>query len=168
MCAAQNLKGTVFVSFVSENESRYRFCPLSLEIGYDFQGRHEGARLNIRFFVRSTPNGWELRCEIREIRQSSSTFRRKVWRRVDLRNEILLSGLACVARGRRKKGMERGRQKSTKEGKGKGASPFPSLPYLPPFSSFSLSPYPFRHLLRRLWVDQRDPGVGCVPYMTHH
>ena len=57
MCAAQNLKGTVFVSFVSENESRYRFCPLSLEIGYDFQGRHEGARLNIRFFVRSTPNG---------------------------------------------------------------------------------------------------------------
>ena len=66
------------------------------------------------------------------------------------RNEVLMSGLACVARGRRKKGMERGREKSTKEGKGKGASPFPSLPYPPPFSPFSLSPYPFRHLLRRL------------------
>ena len=39
------------MSFVSENESRYRFCPLSLEIGYDFQGRHEGARLNIRPFL---------------------------------------------------------------------------------------------------------------------
>ena len=38
----------------------YRFCPLSLEIGYDFQGRHEGARLNIRFFVRSTPNGLQM------------------------------------------------------------------------------------------------------------
>ena len=42
-----------------------------------------------------------------------------------------MSGLACVARGRRKKGMERGREKSTKEGKGKGASPFPSLPFFP-------------------------------------
>ena len=54
-----------------------------------------------------------------------------------------MSGLACVARGRRKKGMGRGREKSTKEGKGKGASPFPSLPYPPPFSPFSLSPSPF-------------------------
>ena len=53
-----------------------------------------------------------------------------------------MSGLACVARGRHKKGMERGREKSTKEGKGKGASPFPSLPYPPPFSPFSLFPYP--------------------------
>ena len=42
-----------------------------------------------------------------------------------------MSGLACVARGRRKKGMERGREKSTKEGKRKGASPFPSLPFFP-------------------------------------
>ena len=40
-------------------------------------------------------------------------------------------------RGRRKKG--RGREKSTKEGKGKGA--FPSLPYSPPLP-FSLFPYP--------------------------
>ena len=41
--------------------------------------------------------------------------------------------------GRRKKG--RGREKSTKEGKGKGA--FPSLPNPPPFFPFSLSPTPF-------------------------
>ena len=50
-----------------------------------------------------------------------------------------MSGLACVARGRRKKGMERGREKSTKEGKGKGASPFPLSPTPLPFPLF---PYP--------------------------
>ena len=44
-------------------------------------------------------------------------------------------------RGRRKKGREMGREKSTKEGKGNGA--FPSLPYPPPFFPFSLSPTRF-------------------------
>lgn len=65
------------MSFVFENGSRYRFCPLSLEIGYDFQGDNEGARLNIRFFFRSTPNKQELRCETREIRQIKFNFQKK-------------------------------------------------------------------------------------------
>ena len=71
--------------------------------------------------------------------------------------------LACVANAKGEGGR---REKSTKEGKGKGATairagvlvicppfsqllnpimsrPFPSLPYPPPFSPFSLSPTPF-------------------------
>ena len=43
----------------------------------------------------------------------------------------------CSLRGRCKKGRERGREKSTKEGKGKGALPLSPLP-----PSFSLFPYP--------------------------
>ena len=72
-----------------------------------------------------------------------------------------MSGLACVARGRRKKGMERGREKSTKEGKGKGASPFPSPLFPYPLTRFDICYAGYE------WT-RETPGVGCIPYMTYH
>ena len=67
------------MSFLFENGSRYRFCPLSLEIGYDFQGDNEGARLNIRFFL-SVQLQINKNNDVKHAKydKPSSTFRRKV------------------------------------------------------------------------------------------
>ena len=60
---------------------------------------------------------------------------------------ICLQPRIASLRGRCKKGSGMGREKSTKEGKGKGA--FPSLPNPPPFLPFLSIPYPFRRLKKR-------------------
>ena len=66
------------MSFVFENGSRYRFCPLSLEIEYDFQGDNDGARLNIRFFSVQLQINKNYNVKHEKYDKSSSTFRRKV------------------------------------------------------------------------------------------
>ena len=57
------------------------------------------------------------------------------------------NSVACVAGAKR--GREMGREKSTKEGKGKGGS-LPLSPLPPSLFPFFPIPYPFRRLLRRL------------------
>jgi len=64
-------------------------------------------------------------------------------------------------RGRSKKG--RGREKSTKEGKGKVPSPLSPTPSLFPFFPI---PYPFRRLLRRLYTPS-DEWKGLSENAVH-
>ena len=70
--------------------------------------------------------------------------------------------LACVA------GAKRGGGGGGRKGKGKGAplplSPIP-LPFFP--SSLSPTPYPFRHLLRRLGITLPSPGVRSAQAASH-
>ena len=73
--------------------------------------------------------------------------------------------MGCSLRGRRKKGRERAQEKSTKEGKGKGA---PSLP----FSSLrpSLFPYPLpvsTPAMQARWdVWEENPGNELEVILT--